>query len=74
MQWINKLLKLEQMENLSFNELININGGCNDCQVSSDGTVQGGYSVGYHIGKVIGQTISDVGGIIKAISPFSWFK
>ncbi len=62
------------MKNLNHQELLEINGGCPECQVSNNGNVQGGYSVGYHIGQAIGQTISDVGSIIKNLSPFSWFK
>ncbi len=63
------------MKNLSAHELIEINGGdCPQCHVSSNENVQGGYSIGYHIGQTIGQTISDVGSIIKNLSPFSWFK
>ena len=62
------------MKNLTHQELLEINGGCPTCQVSDNESVQGGYSLGYHIGQTIGQTISDVGSIIKNLSPFSWFK
>ena len=62
------------MKELNFQELVAINGGCPDCKVSTNQNVQGGYSVGYHIGQTIGQTISDVGSIIKNLSPFNWIK
>ena len=62
------------MENLSIKEMISISGGCTSCQVSNDQHVQLGYTFGYHLGQAIGETISEVGAIIKAISPFSWFK
>ncbi len=46
------------MENLNYNELISINGG-DDCHptVSNDAAVQGGYGVGWHIGRALGRTI-----------------
>lgn len=63
------------MKNLSNLELIEINGGsCPGCEVSTNPYVQTGYTIGYHTGKVIGQTISDFGAVLKALNPFSWFK
>lgn len=62
------------MEELTINDLVSINGGCPTCEVSDNEHVQIGYSLGYHVGLVIGETISEVGAIIRAISPFSWFK
>ncbi len=63
------------MRNLNNIELIEINGGsCPECKVSKNGYVQIGYTIGYHAGKVIGQTISDFGAVLKSLNPFSWFK
>lgn len=46
------------MESLSNAELLYINGGAP--RASSDHYVQGGYSIGWHIGHAIGQTIQDI--------------
>ena len=62
------------MKTLTTKELISIAGGCPSCQVSDNQYVQLGYTFGYHLGQALGETISEVGSIIKAISPFSWFK
>lgn len=53
------------MENLSYNELQTIDGGAP--KVSNNGYVQGGYSVGYHIGRAIGQTLEDCASIYDKI-------
>ena len=57
------------MENLSYDELISIEGG--SPIVSSDPNVQGGYHWGYHIGRAIGTTIKQVGQIFSALNPFT---
>lgn len=40
---------------LTKNEILNINGGT---EVSNDPSVQAGYSIGYRIGRAIGDTIT----------------
>ncbi len=62
------------MENLNYNELININGGT-ECHpiVSSDTDVQAGYSLGWHVGHAIGEAIDMLGSVIDTVNPFGWF-
>ena len=61
------------MRELSRIELINIDGGNDDCHptVSDDTCVQTGYGIGWHIGHAIGNTIDQFGDILEAINPFS---
>jgi hypothetical protein len=58
---------MKKMKNLNYNELITINGGESAPHVSSNAAVQAGYSVGWHIGHAIGQTIQDVGHIADSL-------
>lgn len=58
------------MRDLTNIELLEVNGGDVPC-VSNDPAVQGGYSVGYRIGRAISQTIQDCGSIFREIQ--SWF-
>ena len=51
------------MESLNYEELVQINGGAP--RVSNDKYVQGGYSIGWHIGHAIGQTIKDIKSIFS---------
>jgi len=43
---------------LTKNEILNINGGNTVPEVSGDPAVQSGYSLGYRIGRAIGETIT----------------
>ena len=62
------------MKNLNLNELILINGG-QECHptVSSDSSVQAGYGLGWHIGHALGNTLEQIGDMLDAVNPFSWF-
>ena len=60
------------MRNLSKNELILTNGGCTCPTVSDDPDVQSGYSVGWHIGHAIGNTIEMMGAVLDTLNPFNW--
>ncbi|POS01008.1 hypothetical protein [Flavobacterium croceum] len=55
------------MKNLSYNEILEINGGSTAPHVSNNSDVQAGYSVGWHIGHAIGQTIKDVGTMVSTV-------
>ena len=53
------------MIELNIQELKEISGGLSTCpDVSSNGIVQSGYSLGWHIGHAIGETIKDFHSIL----------
>jgi hypothetical protein len=54
------------MKELTLEEQITIDGGLWGApDVSKDGIVNAGYSVGWHIGHAIGQTIKDIKSIFS---------
>nr|WP_299031665.1 hypothetical protein [uncultured Tenacibaculum sp.] len=62
------------MRNLTYIELIEINGGNTVPVVSDDSAVQAGYEVGYRIGRAVGNTLRQMGDMLDAVNPFDWFK
>ena len=66
LEWNNNNLKINKMKNLTYEELVSIDGGIWGApDVSSDSVVNGAYSVGWHVGHAIGQTIKDIKSIFS---------
>lgn len=59
------------MRALTKEEILCTNGGGKAPSVSHDSSVQGGYTVGWHIGHAIGNTINDFGKIWTEVK--GWF-
>lgn len=56
------------MRELNYIEILEINGGATHPPiVSNDANVQGGYSVGWHLGHAIGNTVQMFGNTLSAL-------
>lgn len=62
------------MKDLTYNELLSINGGDNPCgpdaDVSNFEAMDAGQGAGYWLGNVVGETIDLIGDVLENINPF----